>query len=894
MDESQTSVADEDDLSGSAPDDQPDTVGGSEAGELAFESLLRRVARTSETTPDLPPGTVLNDTLCIERTLGRGGMGVVYLARHEPLSRQVALKLTSGPTTATRTARMVREAQAMASITHEHVVTVYDVGTVDDQVFIAMEYLDGGTIGSWLREAPRAWRDVVGVYIKAGRGLAAAHARGLIHRDFKPENVLMGSDDRVRVADFGLARATNMDMSESDMVTTGAFSPPGASFSSLLSGTGKQGSSNRGATVDVGGRLTATGAVAGTPAYMSLEQFAGGVIDERSDQFSFCVALFEALFGRRPYAGDTASSLVANIAAGRLVEPTTNTKVPAVVRRALQRGLSPDAEDRHASMEALLRELERAVFRRRRTTLAAGALAAVGGLSLWGATYQAREPTCEDAATLRGIWNDKTRDELRSEILNSAVADKQKVWGVAQAQIDKFVAEWEETYLHACTTSAAAKRETVLSCLDGEADELRGKLTGAVNREVPRAVGIASDGLTPPSGCRPRPEPSKADAAAYALDVRTREQWREGLRFYRAEKFDKALTIFEGIDFQPAAVNRSRTHGLCLSASADILAMRGRHDDAVSRWRLAIPILVGTDDIDTAIQTTLTLANALHNAGSTTGEAAMLTELANEWLPRAKDPDWVEPKVALLRALLLSDREPHSVGPEQVLRDAIEEMGDDAPTGSTYDLKMELGRVLFDHGKYSAAGEAFASIFAEESAYLPGNHTRVLSPRVWSAACAARLGDAEKFAQLTRELERQDPLPVFERILGLARADLLTTQGDVAGSAAIRQKILLDPRYFNPAEDPMLWAEQAANEARLGDHDAARVSLARVRAQPPTHLLATLFVELRTIEVALEMGDLEAAVEQLRLVEPRVEPFAASHPVAVLATSLRSRLAADE
>jgi serine/threonine protein kinase len=282
------------------------------------------------------------DRYVVEDHVGQGGMGVVYAAYDPQLDRRVALKVVRSDRAQSLELRqrLVREAQVMARVSHPNVVTVYDAGIVDDQVFIAMELVDGSTLTEWLRAEPRSWRQVVEPFADAGRGLAAAHAIGIVHRDFKPDNVLVGKDGRVRVSDFGLAIAE--------------ASP--------------EATANAGAPRAGGGaaRLTGDGRLVGTPAYMAPEQRSGGVIDARTDQFSFCVALHEALFGVLPGgAGPPAAR-----------EPRARGRVPREVRRVIARGLSPSPAARFPSMDALLDRLGRCAAPPRRPTAALfGALA---------------------------------------------------------------------------------------------------------------------------------------------------------------------------------------------------------------------------------------------------------------------------------------------------------------------------------------------------------------------------------------------------------------------------------------------------------------------------------------------------------------------------------------
>jgi serine/threonine protein kinase len=279
----------------------------------------------------------------IEEPIARGGMGVLYAAHDPRLSRKVALKLLRPDVPSVgrhRGPSLLREAQAMAQLSHPNVVNVYDVGTFHTQVFIAMEFVDGLTLKSWLRARPRSWRDILAAFVEAGTGLAAAHAVGLVHRDFKPDNVMVGVEGRVRVTDFGLARS--FDESESDEPRDG--SEPRKVSTSL-------------ATWDLAATLTKTGTLKGTPAYMAPEQFCCMRPDARTDQFSFCVALYEALYGFRPFDAKTDQELVANVLEGRVRPPPTTSDVPPSVGVILGKGLSAARDERFPSMGALLSAL---------------------------------------------------------------------------------------------------------------------------------------------------------------------------------------------------------------------------------------------------------------------------------------------------------------------------------------------------------------------------------------------------------------------------------------------------------------------------------------------------------------------------------------------------------
>ncbi|HTR55322.1 MAG TPA: serine/threonine-protein kinase [Kofleriaceae bacterium] len=259
--------------------------------------------------------------------LGHGGMGIVYKAHDPQLKRDVAIKLlraeASDLASEQLQARMLREAQAMAQIAHPNVIAVFDVGTWDGEVFIAMELASAGTLRGWCKR--RASAEIIAAFVAAGRGLAAAHAAGLVHRDFKPDNVLVGNDGRVRVTDFGLAR------SHEPTVETPSPRP-----SRPLAA------------------LTVTGTVMGTPGYMAPEIVDAQAADARSDQFAFCVAMWEALYGQRPFAGTSELEIALAAKTGEIVPPASRRDVPRAVEQALRRGLAPERDARWPTMDALL------------------------------------------------------------------------------------------------------------------------------------------------------------------------------------------------------------------------------------------------------------------------------------------------------------------------------------------------------------------------------------------------------------------------------------------------------------------------------------------------------------------------------------------------------------
>ncbi len=387
---------------------------------------------------DLLPGAQLGRYHVLQR-IGAGGMGVVYAAFDPDLDRKVALKVLhperlDGAAGSRGHARLIREAKAMAKLAHPNVVTVHDVGVFDERVFVAMEFIEGETLTAWLETRP-PWEEVVTCMVAAGRGLVAAHAEGLVHRDFKPDNVLLGRDGRPRVLDFGLARS-------SAGVSTEPLERPELEEVSLAARMRSHD--------DFGGRITRTGGLTGTPAYMAPEQYLSEQLDARTDQFAFCVVLWEGLYGERPFVGDTTAALGLAVCSGQKSSPPSNNNIPARLQRAIDKGLSRDPKQRFASMEALLQAIALDRPRSNRPLWIA-----VGGATLaLGAFAAMAEPPSDPCTAGEGriaeIWNPALEAELRTELsaghegFGQASADR-----VVQ-QLDAYATSWGAEYREAC------------------------------------------------------------------------------------------------------------------------------------------------------------------------------------------------------------------------------------------------------------------------------------------------------------------------------------------------------------------------------------------------------------------------------------------------------------
>jgi serine/threonine-protein kinase len=441
------------------------------------------------------------DRFVILETLGAGGMSVVLSAYDPGLDRRVAIKLLREEMWRAEGVRgrdrLLREAQAMARLSHPNVVTVHEVFARGDEVFIAMEHVAGRTLRDFIREArqgePRPWREIVEPFLQAGRGLAAAHHVGLVHRDFKPDNVLIGEDGRVRVTDFGLV-STAGAVEELDAPRDGGDF---ASHDDLRTPT----------PIPMSASLTRTGALLGTPAYMAPEQDRLTAVDGRADQFAFCVSLWEALYGDRPFPGSTLTEVIKSISAGRMREPSAEARarVPAWVHAALVRGLAHDPAKRWPSMDELLARLSSdptGASRERRVRVLLGVvIVALSTVAVVGMVRQPRsaESRCDGASKeIAGVWNIAIRNQIAVRFGQTGRTYANETFTHAARLIDSYAAAWSQMRTEACEAThvygrqSAASLDLRMRCLDRRRAALRATTelwsTGVTTEVVDRAV----------------------------------------------------------------------------------------------------------------------------------------------------------------------------------------------------------------------------------------------------------------------------------------------------------------------------------------------------------------------------------------------------------------------
>ncbi|HEY5089501.1 MAG TPA: serine/threonine-protein kinase, partial [Polyangia bacterium] len=405
------------------------------------------------------------------RLVGRGGMGEVYAAHDPELDRRVAIKILRADARPDdiEAARLLREAQAVAKLSHPNVVAIHDVGTAAGRMFLAMELVEGETLATWLDRRRRSLDEILRMFVMAGRGLSAAHRVGIVHRDFKPQNVMVSRDDTARVMDFGLAAR------------------------------GGPATSNE-------PRLTRVGSILGTPLYMSPEQLVGQPVDPRADQFSFCVALWEALYGARPFEGATLLEIRTAVLADRPRPGPLQARVPRRVRAALERGLSVDRSKRFPNMESLLSALVDAPKRRHGQTVAvvAASALALAGTGILVRAWRLRSldsAACAPTASLANVWeagpDSRPRREMRTAFAASEVGDARARFERTSRILDAYADSWVGLSREACearrdgTDKVSPLRSACLDRRRAELAALTDVLAQADTKIVRRSIGAA-------------------------------------------------------------------------------------------------------------------------------------------------------------------------------------------------------------------------------------------------------------------------------------------------------------------------------------------------------------------------------------------------------------------
>ncbi|HWB74129.1 MAG TPA: serine/threonine-protein kinase, partial [Nannocystaceae bacterium] len=679
--------------------------------------------------------------------IGAGAMGVVYSAYDPDLDRRVAVKLLAQANT-TGIERMIREAQAAAKVVHPNVVAVHDVGAYGARssastMFVAMELVDGENLGAWLRREPRAWREVIAMLVQAGRGLAAAHAAGIVHRDFKPDNVLVGKDGRARVADFGLARA--IDREPEAQEHSGGRMPSTLSSGSI--------------------QLTATGALLGTPAYMAPEQHLRLACDARTDQFSFCIATWEALWGKRPFGGETLQALAVAVTDGQLELPQDSHGVPQRIRNVLARGLATAPDDRFPNMDALLGALDDAARPRRYARwIAVGAIAA----GVAGVAYANRSPPPVDPCATVPIdasWNPTAREQLTAGFVATGTPFAADVARSIGTRLDDHHDRWSAQWREICRGLAEGAQQDAArvglerrrECLDDRRRELDAALELLQSADaalVEHAFDVLG-GVRDPDRCsdeqalRHRLDPPPADLLVEVAELRTTIE--------RADVLNRAGHVREAEAMLAELEPRVQATGWA-PMGVELEAARARLARSDTAPRVEVPRLRAAFDRALEIGNDLQAAEFAGELGWQLGYRDREYDEALQWLAtsnallRRTGGDWlIELRVVNNEAVINANRGEYDRAEELFARGLDLATAHD-PTGlRPLQLKANLAAYAGTRGQQARAVQLLTEAMAGYVVLLGESHPRVADLAGNLGLVYWRLGDVERARE---ELER--------------------------------------------------------------------------------------------------------------------------------------------
>jgi tetratricopeptide (TPR) repeat protein len=597
-----------------------------------------------------------------------------------------------------------------------------------------MEFIDGSTLTRWVNEERRRWQEVLDVYRRAGQGLAAAHAAGIIHRDFKPENVLLGKDGRVRVLDFGLARQV-------DGRTRDATDLPAISSGTALDGPAVEetvaDAAGSGALSSLNVDLTRTGGVMGTPAYMAPEQHVGIATDARTDQFSFCVALYEGLYGERPFHGATAAAVAFQVTHGKVRDAPKDAKVPGWLRAVLIRGMQSNPADRFPSMDALLAELARDPGARRRAWLAAGATLTAIAAIVFG-VMQGGDATsvCAGAQDkLVGVWDDARRAQVTEAFTATGKAFAADALASVSAELDGYAEGWVAMHTDACEATAVRREQSQdlldrrMICLERSRKQLRAlaKLLGEADGDVVERAVEAARALPPLAHC--------ADAEALmAGEVPLSGELREKVDEFE-DDFANARALYHAGNYKEASEAATETVGFAreishepsIARALDLLGgvqtENGEHKEAVVTLHEAVAVADAARDDRTRASAAADLIGVLGHRLTKPDEARSWAELASAATKRIGGDPELEARIeqnlgtTAMRAAEHDRAEEHFLRSLEIRRAA---QGEGHP-----DLAFALGSlglVAFNRGEYEKALDYHARVLAIQEAENGPDH----------------------------------------------------------------------------------------------------------------------------------------------------------------------------
>lgn len=813
----------------------------------------------------------------VREALGEGGMGVVYSAWDESLGRAVALKLLSARSGKAdrRRARMMREAQALAKLSHPNVVQVYEVGAQGDDVFVAMELVEGLSLQEWVQQSDRTTREIEDVFSQAATGLSAAHRRDLVHRDFKPSNVIVGSDGRVRVVDFGLAYGPGLG--------TESVEPEDNSTAS--------------------GRLTRTGAIMGTPAYMAPEQFRGEVADARADQFSFCVSLFEALTGSRPYR-------YADLRDGTPhAEIAGWGSVPQLWRGPLRRGLSLEPADRWPNMDALLKSLQRRRSWRRRAPW----LAAAGtGLVLWATWPTGATDPCYEVPARPPGWDDNRAEQISAAFAATGAPFASDVWASARGNVESFSKRWAKTREEVCRSNPSPD---ALACLVRAQTVLEAVLTEYEDVDTSNVSTIhpLSTLLESPSNC------ASAEHAAFAAEANPEQltMLARARAELAANRATEALSTLDTLVTEPelrdtdamAEVFRLRSQGHAMQAndSAALQDMARSLDEASSPLARSlglvawVRLLIGQERTDSARDALRLLLPAVSETSPASLRAdllelraqleppmdrATITLLEDALQLRIAAGDQQQAsrtRMAIANTLSEADDEATVARGEALLRDVVAErrrtLGERHPAyaESLFNLAVYLADVRLD---WSAAEELLSQADTIEGQALGTDAPARARTRLKLGEMLVRLERLEEAeTMLDSAWARLKSLPPThsDHIAGRTLLATFTLgQGDYPASLEHHRAL----EQLAP-EDVFIQQNIAYLSAQLGSPQDAVLAVARARAlalvAPDLDRPTRALLELYFLTIDAQVARLEGRPEESRTILKGIEAAATQY-----------------
>lgn len=695
-----------------------------------------------------PPAKV--DRYIIGREVGAGGLGIVFEAWDPKLERPVAVKLVRPHSGNPRgAARFLREAQALARLNHPNVVSVYSHGTCDDAetVYVVMQFIDGQTVGAWSEE-PRSFEEIRDVYVAAGKGLAAAHAQGVVHRDFKPGNVMIDAEGNVQVLDFGLA---------------------------LVAGAGTRSAVDSRAVVapsvdsdeSADERLTQDGIVMGTPRYMAPEQHLGRHVDAASDQFSFCLALLRTLRrGRDVYEAKGHRELAAAKLRCRVTPRAPSDLAPEWMEEVLLRGLSGKPEERWPSMTALLDAMRHAPRRLWPVAVGVGLLCA-GAVGL---ALPSEDTDCtRGASRLVSAWDDADDAEIESAFSDSlGSARGPEMFERLRSAFDEDAKAWADVYTRTCTEHAAGRLESVafdgrMACLRSRARQREALLhrveegEAAVLRDLTvRLLQLGEiDDCTQDSTLAARtPLPQDSAARAAVIDVRAKLVTVPIMA--RDGDFEGALVVLDAQGAAAKDIGFEPLFAEVQKASGELRAERGEYESAAVAFEDGLSAAVSSGHDLFAVECAAALVYLYAIRLNRTEDAEQMLSRAKALVERAGDPPNLRQRVGSVEALLFNRLQSYDEA-----KRVLEELIPTLPTETQWQryqlttLLNNLGLQYQQLGEYDKAVETLEEALSIRSELFGENHPKI-------GALHLNIGNT-----LLRGTKLTDAEPHFDRAIEL-------------------------------------------------------------------------------------------------------------------------------